>query len=203
MVEDRPFLTEDRRLATAYTVDSSVVRILWPPFGSFFQPTSLTLLPPQSQEESLDSFGSDLVGLLIGSATVIYKAQPSSTASGVGAEAVPLRVATPREAFPAGAVALCGSAGSLCLWGTLEHDKLVVWPFGQSKTRTNVTLRVEGDRPWLHFAGAVVPCRRVSPLLMPGSSLATGGELDKRCLVLAGWDGESVPVAAVKLPSGA
>lgn len=67
-----------------------------------------------------------------------------------------------------------------------------------SSWRETVTLPLLG-RPWRFAAGAVVTCEGVSELLFPDPAQETAAEW---CLLLAGWDGEHIPVAALRLPPG-
>mmetsp|Transcript_67467 Transcript_67467/g.181535 ORF Transcript_67467/g.181535 Transcript_67467/m.181535 type:complete len:246 (+) Transcript_67467:1-738(+) len=67
-----------------------------------------------------------------------------------------------------------------------------MWPTGQE----NAThLRVQGD-PWLQLAAATVRCQMVARLL------ASGHEAAEWCILLAGWDNTTFPVAALPLPHG-
>jgi len=190
---------ETMHLASA--LNFSRLGVDWP-YGAYFDVASLACLPGTA-------------GLLVRSPLVTYRA---TGLEGIGSarenkEMLQLRPALPRAAFPAGAVALCtkvldtlqgevqvlGSAS--CLWGALEDDSLALWPYGQSRQRSEsgVVLRIHsGSRPWRHFTGAIVRCSDAA-LLLQGESAQQG---DDWCLLLAGWDGVSVPLVALHLPGG-
>lgn len=66
---------------------------------------------------------------------------------------------------------------------------------GDSRDEEAVLLTVVG-KPWRLLAGGLVKCTNVRGLLAPGALSSTW------CLLVAGWDGELLPVAAVPLPRG-
>lgn len=124
-----------------------------------------------------------------------------------------------RLRLPATTVAFCQpalhalGASSLerCLLAAPSPEGLKVWS-GVDATASNVTtLEVDGPA-WTLVSGTVVRCRssgggsqdrdpRTSRLL---SALISDEELADAewCLLLVGWDGELLPVAAVPLPAG-
>jgi len=104
----------------------------------------------------------------------------------------------PKSVCPSGSAVMCGGdAESKCLVGKAIPAGLVVWPFGESPTTSEAaTLSVKGQ-PWRLLAGAVVRCSKVAEILThPGAN-------ETLCLLLAGWDGQRLPVAAVPLSSWA
>eukprot|EP00927_Polykrikos_kofoidii_P016277 TRINITY_DN17338_c0_g1_i1.p1 TRINITY_DN17338_c0_g1~~TRINITY_DN17338_c0_g1_i1.p1 ORF type:complete len:1238 (+),score=184.76 TRINITY_DN17338_c0_g1_i1:474-3716(+) len=111
-----------------------------------------------------------------------------------------------------------GRSAAGCLWGRLEDGGLAIWPYGRGRWSTKhagaVVLPVHGDgtrrprRPWLRFTGAALRCREVTALLpspgLDGSNRGSDGKsgVTTWCLVLAGWDGEGLPLCVVPLPLG-
>jgi len=55
-----------------------------------------------------------------------------------------------------------------------------------------------GSRPWQRLTGATLRCTAARSLLADPA----GADLHEWCLVLVGWDGERLPVAALPLPGG-
>ncbi|CAJ1382679.1 unnamed protein product [Effrenium voratum] len=102
--------------------------------------------------------------------------------------------ALPRKDFPV-AVPICGDApdgDDGCLFAAARGGGVALWPW-RSLDVTDAPLA----RPWHRLAGASVPCRRLAPLAPEFS------ELEERCLLLVGWDGQRLPVATLRLSGGA
>jgi len=199
------------------TVRFERLEVQWP-YGAYFRPESLTCLPAWSPEQ--------VQRIYVGSSTMLY--QLGGAAGHLAARSdldtlsdvskFELRPALPRGAFPVGAVAMCGPAEAgagdrACLWGALEDDGVAVWTFGERRRPGSnaVLLPLHSERPWRHFTGAIAPCRDAARLQPQGVSPMPHPSVDRRaaeavepswCLLLAGWDGESLPVAVVPLSSG-
>lgn len=177
------------------------VEVAWP-FGVYFSLASLACLP---------GLAGSSPRILVGSPSARYQLQGLWPDAGASS----LRVAAlARGAFPANAVAICAApqpdvqAEGSCLWAALEPDgrALALWPFGRSRKTAHVTtLPFAGSavaaNPWRRFTGAIVPCRAVEWLLTPPD--AAREMAPERCMLLAGWDGRRLPVAAVPLPPSA
>lgn len=181
-------------------LDFRRIEVAWP-YGAYFRPATIACLP-----------GTD--DLLVGSPSVLYRAfgprRNSSTSVVNGLPPLGLEFALPRANFPAGAVAICAYSDTsgtgafrdarglidLCLWAALEENGTVValWPFGQSRRSDATTLPVVGGPPWQRLAGSILRCEVVAPLLSQVE------QQEEWCILFAGWDGESLPVAAVPLP---
>eukprot|EP00445_Apocalathium_hangoei_P000690 CAMPEP_0203840066 /NCGR_PEP_ID=MMETSP0359-20131031/553_1 /ASSEMBLY_ACC=CAM_ASM_000338 /TAXON_ID=268821 /ORGANISM="Scrippsiella Hangoei, Strain SHTV-5" /LENGTH=989 /DNA_ID=CAMNT_0050754213 /DNA_START=71 /DNA_END=3037 /DNA_ORIENTATION=- len=181
------------------------------PTGPFFRASSLSCL-------------SDVAGriLVSGDDGSAYRVDVSSGGAVAGENETALAGRRGRRlealspfAFPGGAVALCADAPSAasrsmqerdpvpenasapCLMGQLTERGIAFWPLGSDRgSAETVELPVEG-RPWQLLAGAAVRCEAVSGLL-DGLDV----DLASWCLLLAGWDGRHLPIAAVPLPRG-
>jgi len=113
-----------------------------------------------------------------------------------------------RHKFPPGAAAFCMSSKSAlndpelaCISGKIEGSDIRLWRYGQQlHDAGGVVIRVDG-RPWLSVSGAIVPCSTITNLIMEHEFPSLQSE-DERCLLLAGWDGKELPVAAVSLRGG-
>eukprot|EP00928_Gymnodinium_smaydae_P027378 TRINITY_DN21194_c1_g1_i5.p1 TRINITY_DN21194_c1_g1~~TRINITY_DN21194_c1_g1_i5.p1 ORF type:complete len:502 (+),score=79.13 TRINITY_DN21194_c1_g1_i5:187-1692(+) len=195
-----------RRLAAAPALSPSVrpfpedvaslhveqVDVVWP-YGSFFQLLGMTYLP-------------EPVGLLVRSRSAQYKAPLDGSNVGAAEQESPLRLkpALPRRSFPARAVPLCASASidladQSCIWGSLKSGEgLAFWSFGQTEDSSTVIPFADvNSRPWLSFVGASVSCADAA--LLRQSTIEDATEW---CLILVGWDGESLPVAVLPLIHG-
>lgn len=183
----------ERRLAAAAAAEFAFGRleVRWPQ-GPFFHPEVLSCMPG----------GNGSSQLLLGSPFKQYEA-------GVGSASdtwLPLRLselAGPQ--FPPTAAALCASpedfrAAPACLMGLPTAGGVIFWPMGSGPTGADaVTLAVEG-RPWRRLAGAAVRCSEADASRADAEEGPPSPE--DWCLLLAGWDGESVPVAVLRLPGG-
>lgn len=88
--------------------------------------------------------------------------------------------ALPRKDFPA-AVPLCQDDVPVeqCFFARPHGDgQLAVWPAANHSAED--ILELPSRRPWQHFTGVQLPCGEHEP--------------HRRCLLLAGWDGERLPV---------
>jgi len=160
------------------------LQVVWPHRG-FFQPAMVSCLNRSASEG----------GLLVGTQYRLYSSTFTSS---------PIRLSRlPRSSFPPHAVALCPSVrdsesrpeSSACLLGALVHDGVAVWPFGSDPLGEQAVVLPVYGRPWRSFTGATVPCAEAAALMtrLPESDW---------CLLLAGWNGEHVLVAAAPLPAG-
>eukprot|EP00434_Breviolum_minutum_P036515 symbB.v1.2.032357.t1/scaffold3874.1/size48982/2 len=102
-----------------------------------------------------------------------------------------------RLRMPRAVSAACSPGSKLleCLLLTTTQDGLEIWP-AKAARRDGVSLRL-ADRPWHLATGSTVPCAKVLQLLPPDEV-----GLAEWCLLLAGWDGQSIPIAAVPLLGG-
>mmetsp|Transcript_52409 Transcript_52409/g.170102 ORF Transcript_52409/g.170102 Transcript_52409/m.170102 type:complete len:1039 (-) Transcript_52409:132-3248(-) len=170
------------------------LEVHWP-HGRFFQPSDLAWIP-----------NSSAVGtgrLIVSSPYLSYQAHGLEAH---GLENSTLRMAAlPKASFPSGSTLFCPAVGKFeldatsepCLVGMLTSSGLSVWPFGRGPRSVEaVVLAIRGEA-WRSLAGAIAPCGQVS-ILLP--ALRDGADW---CLVLAGWDGEQIPVAAVPLGTSA
>eukprot|EP00928_Gymnodinium_smaydae_P028030 TRINITY_DN21492_c0_g1_i1.p1 TRINITY_DN21492_c0_g1~~TRINITY_DN21492_c0_g1_i1.p1 ORF type:complete len:1106 (+),score=213.40 TRINITY_DN21492_c0_g1_i1:79-3318(+) len=188
-----------------------VVVDAWP-HGSYSEPVSVTCLPDSS-------------GVVVGVGQLLYAAHPADDEERQRPPSGrPLRLQRrplPRHRFPSGAVPLCASsagtvasgASDLCLFGTLTAGGrgVALWRFGASTASdgtggdASVVLPIQGGGPaWRRFAGAVFRCGELEASLLPRTAPAVvrddWGRSGEWCLLLAGWDGQRLPVAVVRLP---
>eukprot|EP00929_Paragymnodinium_shiwhaense_P058096 TRINITY_DN29100_c0_g1_i1.p1 TRINITY_DN29100_c0_g1~~TRINITY_DN29100_c0_g1_i1.p1 ORF type:complete len:1088 (-),score=153.58 TRINITY_DN29100_c0_g1_i1:179-3442(-) len=189
------------------------VRADWP-FGLFFEPASLAVLP--TLEATTHPAGPSL-GVLVGSTSIKYWANHTETLD-AGGSSLKLTPALPRQSYPARAVALCpahhrGSSDLACLWAELRDDQTAdassrlqtlilrtVNKEDQGAPPPVVTLAVSASRPWVSIAGGVVPCADIQALLPPTfdeDEASTQEATD--CLVMVGWDRMALPVAVIPL----
>lgn len=84
-----------------------------------------------------------------------------------------------------------------CMLAALQMNgtALALWGMDAPREEASI-LRVVGQSPWRSFAGALVPCSEVAELL---EILDQSGGQDSWCILLAGWDGTRIPVAALRL----
>lgn len=82
---------------------------------------------------------------------------------------------------------------SSCILAAPAQEGLAFWPLGSSRSNATV-LTIEGRPSWRQFSAAAVRCSAVERLLPPVGDPTTW------CLMLAGWDGEMLPVAVIPLP---
>eukprot|EP00928_Gymnodinium_smaydae_P033869 TRINITY_DN2413_c0_g2_i3.p1 TRINITY_DN2413_c0_g2~~TRINITY_DN2413_c0_g2_i3.p1 ORF type:complete len:985 (-),score=134.72 TRINITY_DN2413_c0_g2_i3:327-3281(-) len=193
---------------SAQALDFDRVSLREWPNNSLSSPTSVACLPEPA-------------GLLMGSQSLHIQARLDHDVlrnDVVGGSSLWVTKTLPRRRFPAGAAALCASsvgttsagAADLCLWGALENDGIALWPFGTTRENNTaaVVLPIGGNGPpWQHLAGATIRCEDARDLVSNLKSInatlwssARGTESVQWCLVLAGWDGEGIPVAVLPLP---
>eukprot|EP00440_Ansanella_granifera_P016294 gb/GFBE01017701.1/.p1 GENE.gb/GFBE01017701.1/~~gb/GFBE01017701.1/.p1 ORF type:complete len:1000 (+),score=194.91 gb/GFBE01017701.1/:1-3000(+) len=179
------------------------VSVSWP-HGAFFRPSTLSC----SGETWSNNSATD-GSFVLGSRFLQYRAEAAEAAASE-LKLVPL----PSGAFPVDAVSLhCWAADAPlghapCLAAQLQQGgrELALWimpgsqqqPLGSrlQEQPAVAVLQIEGQ-PWSKLAGAAVPCPAVRHL----SAVALqAGEDPGWCLLLAGWDGQRIPLAAVQLP---
>jgi len=189
------------------------------PHGAFFRPSGLSCL-------------SDGPGqLLVSTADALYRASTDTwlalddtgasgdAATGNWASMARRLEELPQSAYPSSAVALCGipvqktrpsaaepdvaAAGTApCLMGEATEQGIALWPLGADRHGPQtVVLRLEGQ-PWALLAGAIVRCSDAAGLFAGMPADAAGALAPSWCLLLTGWDGVQLPVAAVTLPRG-
>jgi len=170
---------EGRRLQAAQQWDFQQVNVQWP-HGEFFRPSSLSC-----------NLGGDLV---VGSPFAHYRTVGAPTGAGPWGLAE-----VDRFRLPVATAALCPAPGGAgagatgpCLLAAPAAAGISFWSAGAS---TSVTLPIEGD-PWRLLTGAVVDCGTVAGMLAADEAESNW------CLLLVGWDGELLPVAALPLPGG-
>eukprot|EP00931_Biecheleriopsis_adriatica_P116310 TRINITY_DN91972_c0_g1_i1.p1 TRINITY_DN91972_c0_g1~~TRINITY_DN91972_c0_g1_i1.p1 ORF type:complete len:1019 (-),score=186.22 TRINITY_DN91972_c0_g1_i1:51-2735(-) len=169
------------------------VPVRWP-HGAFFRPSSLSC--PQALLEARSSLGRESV--LLSSPFLQYSAEQRP--------AEPLELSPlASQSFPAGAVALqCLDVSDEqgvhrpCFMARLQEGgrELALWQMSNNFSSEELVLQIEGQ-PWLKVAGAALRCSETDHLQMLSSG---SGQDSGWCLVLAGWDGQRVPVAALHLP---
>eukprot|EP00927_Polykrikos_kofoidii_P029109 TRINITY_DN25220_c0_g1_i1.p1 TRINITY_DN25220_c0_g1~~TRINITY_DN25220_c0_g1_i1.p1 ORF type:complete len:1284 (+),score=182.52 TRINITY_DN25220_c0_g1_i1:164-4015(+) len=95
-------------------------------------------------------------------------------------------------AEPSRVIATQSSLSTDCLLATPTIEGVRIWSFGRSEEGS--LLLVDG-KPWKLLTGGIVRCTDVAWLLPANHETADS----TWCLILAGWDGELLPVAAVPL----
>jgi hypothetical protein len=171
----------ERRLCSASQWMFEQREVEWP-HGSFFRPQSIFC----------DNVGENT--LLIGSPFALYSA----------ATAAPQRLQlseVDRSRMPPSTIIMCNpetpqseSFFSSCIFSAPVERGIAFWPMGSSHWGANTTtLSVDGTA-WQQLAGGVVRCKTVERLLAHDDSSMTW------CLMLAGWDGDMLPIAVVPLP---
>lgn len=180
---------EARRLHGNSTWRFETIEAAWPQ-RELFRPETVSCLPDGS--------------LLLGTPYELYQAKPKDVDARPSSFALE---SVPRPSFPPGSVALCSSTasavagGHLCILGAAAVGGIAFWPFGSDRWGSEaVVMPIEGGRPWRQLSGAALPCAAVAELLV----LSDGdwGRKGDWCLLLAGWDGERLPVAVLRLPRG-
>lgn len=175
----------ERRLCEAQVWSFNKVENVDWPHGSFFRPQGIFC------------------------AGDFYVASPFALYRGRrGADAVQLEEVQ-RGRLPRAVSAACSPAGNgseksqdallSCLFLATTQDGLEIWPAKGAKgsrSGDGASLRL-ADRPWQLATGSTVPCAKVIQLLPPDEV-----GLAEWCLLLAGWDGQSIPIAAVPLLHG-
>eukprot|EP00439_Symbiodinium_sp_Y106_P068100 s1878_g11.t1 len=163
----------ERRLCEAKVWPFDQMAIDWP-HGSFFRPQGL--LCPSGQ-----SFH-------VASPFAVYAAaeRAAAEASGDGSSLVRLDEVW-RGRLPAVGSA-CARSFAQCLLFAPAEGGIEVWRPGHPR----IALALEDQAPWLRVAGSVTTCKQVATLLPEEASADF-------CLLLAGWDGRLIPVAAVPL----
>lgn len=163
------------------------VEAIWPHAG-FFRPVALSCVPLPGHTDRL----------LIAGPYSVYESTVS-LASSASLQMAPM----PRASLPVGTAVLCkrlevdlenASDSPECMLGLLTEGGLAVWQFGDARSSATI-LPVEGQ-PWKSMTGSVLRCDRLGYQAAPAEDQAFW------CLVLAGWDGERIPVAVVPLGVG-
>jgi hypothetical protein len=164
-----------RRLLVDDTLRFSSMQVEWP-HEAFFEPVAMSCLPAKGMliSSPFRQFGTDVP---IANRPLKLTGLPDTT-------------------FPASAVAVCGHAGEdtpNCLMVLLGASGLSVWPIGHSEEE-KVVLPFT-TKPWQLVSGAITRC---------GNSDTVLPELEhfEWCLFLAGWDGNTIPLALVPLVKG-
>eukprot|EP00928_Gymnodinium_smaydae_P095467 TRINITY_DN8220_c0_g2_i1.p1 TRINITY_DN8220_c0_g2~~TRINITY_DN8220_c0_g2_i1.p1 ORF type:complete len:1354 (+),score=308.55 TRINITY_DN8220_c0_g2_i1:110-4171(+) len=203
------------------------VNVEWP-HGHLFRPQGLLCGVTATAGENatdadphLQTWGADggvSSRLLLSSPFALYASRPGASAAAASAEA-PLSFAELQRApLRAPAALLCAPGRTRCLLAAPVPGGIRVWRTDSASADASsgaqapeaVTLSLEGA-PWRAVAGTIVQCSHVAALLPPPALAATDGDVSGRraegaqgswCLLLAGWDGELLPVAALPLPFG-
>lgn len=206
--------TEERRLDVSSFADD-----VWHfedvavshPHGDLFQPLSMSCLAGRSGDP----------GLLIRTRHEQYIASasgaPWSAAIGVTEQVGDSLTLdpVPQDQLPLDAIAVCmptaeaprGTTESKsaswishgqCMFGALASNGTAVAMWGKATGRDGARLLpIVGPQPWQSLAGALTPCNEVADLL--GPLVEQGDEQDTWCVLLAGWDGTRIPVAAFRM----
>jgi len=155
----------------------------WPQ-GSFFRPQGLWC-PSSTPGE-----------VWVGSPSAVY------SGSAAGGQVRLTQIASAQ--LPPSASVLCppsevgGMSSDACLLASVGDGGLWIWPMGHHRGGPLAVNLLLESAPWQSVAGGVVHCNATARLL-PGDDV---GGATEWCLVLAGWDGELLPVAVVPLPGG-
>lgn len=175
-----------RRLCAAGKWMPELVEVTWP-HGSFFRPHGL--LCPSTTKGSLlisSTFGFHAVDTARPGPLLLKEVQ--------------------RRRLPMTTFVLCGSwlegvslspylGDTPCVAAAVVDNGVSFWPVGEEPPVANKSgSRVEGA-VWRLAAGAVVRCENVTKLLPAARNPA------EWCLLVAGWDGAALPIAAVPLAS--
>jgi len=216
----------ERRLCPAQELSFEDVQVDWP-HGTFFRPQGLFCNPSDGSGELLIRSPFAIYSTLALSSlhsaaarsgeTSWFSSPPRTQATLVEIDRSRLPLSTVSLCIPEAGYTGSGSdegarlAWSSCLLaapsgepaGRLGGSGIVVWPFGTDRFGSDAaTLPLDGQ-PWKLLAGAVVRCSDVATLLEKSPRLSDSLDvLPIWCLLLAGWDGEMLPVAAVPLPDG-
>ncbi|CAE8620416.1 unnamed protein product, partial [Polarella glacialis] len=191
------------------------LEVQWP-HGSFFQPEVLSWMPSSNEvNASFDTAGELFLGSSFSHHRLslpLVRGPPPLRLEEIGDAAEKNRDGSGPPS--SGAVPLCGplsSAGGCFLASPgLEEGQgwIDIWAFHQEGARCHehgpmddlgVRLRIaprKGGRlakPWLILTGAVVRCSLMDASFNVTASTAL--ESGSWCLLLAGWDGERLPVA--------
>lgn len=169
----------DRRLSSRPVLGESSLEGMPVDFpqGGFFQPLSVSCVAE----------GTVLVGTRheMYSATIVADGRPMTWE------------ALAEERFPQAAVAFCeAGAAPKCLMGELVDGgaTIAVWRMGGLRSEA-AQLRIASERPWRSLAGALARCSEVPALTEAANRTSS-------CLLLAGFDGARVPVAALEVELG-
>ncbi|CAE7764348.1 GIP [Symbiodinium sp. CCMP2456] len=165
----------ERRLCEAQVWPFDQMAIDWP-HGSFFRPQGL--LCPSDQ------------AFLVASPFAVYAASAKAAGAGEAAADGSLSVRLDevwRGRLPAVGSACAGSFAQCLLFAPAE-GRIEVWRPGHPRS----ALALEDQAPWLRVAGSITTCKQVATLLPEEASADS-------CLLLAGWDGRLIPVAAIPL----
>jgi len=123
------------------------------------------------------------------------------------------------DGLPSGAALMCASEGSRrCMVAEPAAQGIRLWELRSHVSdppRRPTMLTIQGP-PWRQIAGAIVPCAKVQNLLPGGAveddvtmetassvaSSSSSASSSPSCLIIVGFDGRHVPVAAARLPDG-
>lgn len=174
----------ERRLCAVERVFFEPVEVEWP-HGQFFRPQGLACPPDGNGELILESpFG-------------LFAANSSGSSAMRVEELDRVRV-------PQSTVILCAphseapalqSRLESCLMAAPSPEGLVIWQGRQDQGTQSVVLPWDGP-PWRLLAGTILNCAQVKDLLLERHWAGSW------CILLAGWDGELLPIAALRLPVG-
>ncbi|CAE7373427.1 GIP [Symbiodinium natans] len=129
-------------------------------------------------------------GLLCPSSGLFHVASPFAVYAGVAQdESTTLRLDEVWRGRLPSIGAACAGGFAHCLLLSPAADRIEVWHPGHARA----ALALAGQPPWLQVTGSITRCEQLATLLPQGS-------LTDWCLLLAGWDGRLIPVAAVPLP---
>lgn len=163
------------------------------PSGVLFRPSGLAC-----RDNTVDGTG----GLLLLTPFALYTLDSGAAAGTLGLWRVKERA---RARLPIAAVAACAAppigsnsagGGSGCLLAELLQGIVTIWPLGEDRAGASTIRLVPEGAPWLHLAAATMHCNAL-PRMVPGNRSAAVW-----CLLLAGWDNTTFPLAALPLPHG-
>eukprot|EP00930_Biecheleria_cincta_P086328 TRINITY_DN7563_c0_g3_i1.p1 TRINITY_DN7563_c0_g3~~TRINITY_DN7563_c0_g3_i1.p1 ORF type:complete len:1135 (+),score=186.80 TRINITY_DN7563_c0_g3_i1:47-3451(+) len=173
----------ERRLCQAEDWPFQEIHADWP-HGSFFRPQGLFCTRSKSGD------------IFVASPFAVYAAEIREAD---GAQTLHLSEVS-RSRIPAKTTAACSAEPTAgmkgCLLLAASTNGLDVWQAGSARSLAT-TVPLDDGGSWKLVAGAVLRCSHVDKLL-------TAEELDAAswCLLLAGWDGSMLPVAAIPLKHG-
>lgn len=168
----------ERRLCLSEDWPFEEIHADWP-HGSFFRPQGLFCTRSKGDD------------LFVASPFAVYAVEIM--------ENVELREVS-RSRIPAKTTAACSVEPTTgikgCLLLAVSANGLDVWQAGSARSLAT-TVPLDDGGSWKLVAGAVLRCSHMDKLL-------TAEELDiaSWCLLLAGWDGNMIPVAAIPLSHG-
>jgi len=108
---------------------------------------------------------------------------------------------TARTRLPEATALICGAAArnastsTSCWLAAPTNNSLRMWPVDTGHRGADALSFTFQGPPWLMVTGGLYSCSQVAHLL-PSSE---AGDREGRCMLLAGWDGATIPVAAIRL----